>query len=65
MSEFVQCFSRTFSTLNASNPHRLDSLYSEEQCFCDPLHGINGLSALQEYFAELHDGGANSIDNGS
>lgn len=54
MSDFLRQFAQAFSTLDKRNLERLDSLYSEDICFADPLHQIQGISALRRYFAELY-----------
>lgn len=59
MSEFLQGFARRFATLDAGNLDRLGELYREDIEFRDPLHHIQGLAALQDYFAQLY---ANASD---
>lgn len=54
MTDFLQHFAEDFSALNVSNLHRLGELYSHDVHFRDPLQTIQGLAALQEYFAELY-----------
>ena len=54
MSDFLLRFADEFTELNASNLYRLSQLYSDDVQFRDPLHSIQGLPALQDYFAELY-----------
>ena len=54
MSDFLRRFAQAFATLDKHNLHLLDSLYSKDIVFTDPLHNIQGLTALQRYFADLY-----------
>ena len=54
MSDFLRNFAQTFATLDKHNLHLLDSLYSADISFTDPLHHVQGLAALQCYFAQLY-----------
>jgi hypothetical protein len=54
MSDFLQRFAAEFAGLDAGNLHRLDQLYSDDVQFRDPLHQIEGLPALTNYFAQLY-----------
>lgn len=54
MSDFLRCFANDFAALDASNLHKLKELYSHDVRFSDPLHEIQGLTALQDYFTELY-----------
>ncbi|WP_339532558.1 nuclear transport factor 2 family protein [Pseudomonas mucidolens] len=54
MSEFLQQFARSFATLDKHNLQRLDSLYSHDIRFTDPLHEVQGLPALHRYFEQLY-----------
>lgn len=54
MSEFLEHFAQQFASLNASNLDRLTELYSHDIEFQDPLHSINGLPALKDYFSNLY-----------
>lgn len=53
-SSYLQTFAERFATLNADRLDRLAELYSEDVSFRDPLHRIDGLPALQAYFAGLY-----------
>lgn len=55
MSDFLRRFALAFASLDKHNLHLLDNLYSQDIRFCDPLHEVHGLTALQRYFAELYD----------
>jgi hypothetical protein len=52
--EFLQRFATDFASLNADNLERLGHLYSHDVHFQDPLHEIQGLPALTQYFKELY-----------
>ena len=54
MSDFLHQFAHTFATLDKHNLHLLDSLYSQDIAFADPLHEVHGLPALHRYFADLY-----------
>lgn len=54
MSEFLHQFARSFATLDKHNLQRLDSLYSDDIRFTDPLHEVQGLPALHAYFAQMY-----------
>ncbi|WP_248748995.1 nuclear transport factor 2 family protein [Pseudomonas sp. MWU15-20650] len=54
MSDFLRRFAHAFATLDKHNLDRLDSLYSADIIFVDPLHEIHGLPAMRHYFAELY-----------
>lgn len=54
MSAFLQSFAERFARLDGQNLQILDTLYSEHVSFRDPLHQIEGLPALRDYFAQLY-----------
>lgn len=54
MSEFLRDFARVFASLDKHNLERLHSLYSPDIQFTDPLHEVQGLPRLHEYFSELY-----------
>lgn len=54
MSDFLQGFARDFAALDQYHLDGLDRLYSPDIQFTDPLHQINGLPRLREYFAGLY-----------
>jgi hypothetical protein len=54
VSDFLRRFAHDFAALNAANLHTLGDLYSHDVRFSDPLHEIQGLTALQDYFTELY-----------
>ncbi|SDA49300.1 SnoaL-like domain-containing protein [Pseudomonas sp. NFACC15-1] len=59
MSAYLQRFAQAFAKLDARRLGELDELYSVDIHFQDPLHRIEGLTALREYFAQLY---ANASD---
>ena len=54
MSDFLRRFAQAFATLDKHNLHLLDSLYSQDIAFADPLHQVHGLPELRRYFSELY-----------
>jgi len=54
MSAYLQRFAHAFAELDASRLAGLDELYSVDVQFHDPLHHIEGLPALRDYFAQLY-----------
>nr|WP_218953763.1 nuclear transport factor 2 family protein [Pseudomonas sp. SbOxS1] len=54
VADFLRSFASEFAALDGSNLHRLEQLYSHDVRFSDPLHEVQGLAALQEYFTELY-----------
>ena len=54
MSDYLERFAQRFSELDASNLERLGELYSDDIQFRDPLHQVQGLSALRTYFDQLY-----------
>ncbi|BAP41519.1 nuclear transport factor 2 family protein [Pseudomonas sp. 21LCFQ02] len=54
MSDFLQQFAHGFAALNKDNLDRLGQLYSEDVCFSDPLHNLQGLGQMREYFDQLY-----------
>jgi len=54
MSDFLRDFARDFASLDKHNLERLNSLYSPDIQFTDPLHQVQGLPRLREYFNELY-----------
>ena len=54
MSDFLRRFAQAFTALDKHDLHLLDSLYSQDIAFTDPLHQVHGISALKAYFAELY-----------
>lgn len=54
MSDFLRSFATEFAALDASNLDKLNELYSHDVHFSDPLHDIQGITALQDYFAQLY-----------
>ncbi|MCP2072168.1 UNVERIFIED_ORG: hypothetical protein J2Y77_001604 [Pseudomonas lini] len=54
MSAYLQRFAQAFAELDARRLAELDELYSVDIHFQDPLHRIEGLTALREYFAQLY-----------
>lgn len=49
-------FQDLYQTLNKDNLHRLESVYSPEIVFVDPVHQVEGLAALTDYFARMYQG---------
>lgn len=51
---WVGQFINMYQTLNSQNLHLLADAYASDVVFVDPMHQINGLAALTEYFANLY-----------
>lgn len=54
MNDFLRRFAEGFATLNKDNLYLLGELYSDDVVFRDPMHEVHGLTAMQDYFAELY-----------
>lgn len=54
MSEFLRGYAERFAELNKNNLDLLADIYSPNICFADPLHEIQGLDKLREYFEQLY-----------
>lgn len=54
MSEFLRRFAQQFAGLDKDNLQRLSELYSDDIHFTDPLHEVQGLAQLRDYFSELY-----------
>ena len=52
----MEKFLSTYNRLNKENLHLLRTIYSEDVCFIDPAHEINGLEDLTDYFSSLYNG---------
>ncbi len=50
----IEDFKQTFQKLDKSNMHLLDSIYAPQIVFQDPLHRIQGLPALTDYFQHMY-----------
>lgn len=54
MSDFLKSFGERFASLDANNLARLGELYQPNIHFRDPLHEIQGLADLHDYFSQLY-----------
>lgn len=54
MTEPLSRFIALYQQLNLQQLHRLPEVYADEVIFIDPAHRIEGLTALNEYFAALY-----------
>lgn len=54
MSDFLRCFAREFAALDKDNLDRLNTLYTDDVLFTDPLHQIRGIKDMRRYFGELY-----------
>ncbi len=52
----VDRFQQLFHDLRADNLELLADVYAPDVVFEDPLHRVEGLSALSEYFAKMYEG---------
>ena len=56
MSDFLRRFARQFAALDKDRLELLDALYTGDVHYTDPLHEVQGLRQLHDYFAELYAG---------
>lgn len=56
MSDFLRRFARQFAALDKDHLQYLDALYTDDVHYTDPLHEVQGLRQLHDYFAELYAG---------
>ena len=56
MSDFLRRFARQFAALDKDRLELLDALYTDDVHYTDPLHEVQGLRQLHDYFAELYAG---------
>lgn len=56
MSGLIHDLQEYYSDFLAGDPSTLGRLYSDEVVFCDPLHRVEGLPALESYFSGMSDG---------
>ncbi len=54
MTEPLSRFIALYQQLNLQQLHRLPEVYADEVVFIDPAHRIEGLAALNDYFAALY-----------
>lgn len=54
MSDFLRNWGQRFAALDKDNLHLLGELYSDGIAFADPMHEIDGLADLRQYFAQLY-----------
>lgn len=55
-SPLVARFQQTFQELRRDNLSRLANIYAEDVVFEDPLHRVDGLAALTDYFERMYAG---------
>ncbi|HRP34593.1 MAG TPA: nuclear transport factor 2 family protein [Gammaproteobacteria bacterium] len=55
-SRLVARFQQTFQELRHDNLSRLAAVYADDVLFEDPLHRVEGLAALTEYFERMYAG---------
>lgn len=51
----IKHFIELYQVLNKNNLQRLSEIYAGEILFQDPLHQVDGLKQLTEYFANLYE----------
>ncbi len=49
-------FRAAYQALDKDHLHLLDEIYASDVVFEDPLHRIEGLDALRDYFARMYEG---------
>ncbi|NGP54242.1 nuclear transport factor 2 family protein [Thioalkalivibrio sp. XN8] len=50
----LERFLQVYQALDRDHLHLLDEVYAEDVAFTDPLHHVEGLPALHEYFARMY-----------
>ncbi|MEX2962300.1 nuclear transport factor 2 family protein [Microbulbifer sp. TYP-18] len=53
MSKLITQLKQYYTDFLAVDPDCLGELYSQQVIFCDPLHRVEGLAALKDYFASM------------
>lgn len=56
MSGALDTFKYTFNRLNANQLDLLDEIYTLDVSFRDPVHELQGLPALRDYYGRLYQG---------
>ena len=56
MSGSLDRFKTAFNQLHKDTLHLLDEIYAPDVEFRDPVHELNGLPALRDYYGRLYDG---------
>ena len=56
MPGLLDNFKNIFNQLNNSNLELLDEIYTLDVTFRDPVHALDGLPALRDYYARLYNG---------
>ena len=56
MSGALDHFKTTFNQLNANTLNLLDEIYTPDVVFRDPVHKLEGLPALRDYYGRLYAG---------
>jgi hypothetical protein len=56
MSGPLDRFKTVFNQLNRDNLGLLEEIYTPDVRFRDPVHALDGLPALRDYYARLYDG---------
>lgn len=51
----IEEFKQTFQQINKTSLHLLESIYEPNVVFQDPLHRIEGLNALRDYFSRMYE----------
>lgn len=52
----LQNFKKIFNQLDAAKLHLLDEIYAPDVRFIDPVHELEGLPALRDYYRRLYEG---------
>lgn len=56
MLESLDRFKTAFNQLNKDTLHLLEDIYTPDVRFRDPVHELNGLPALRDYYSRLYEG---------
>lgn len=54
IDDFPAFFAKTFAELDRHNLERLGDIYAPDIHFTDPLHDVQGLDAMRDYFEQMY-----------
>ncbi len=53
--DLLDTFLDSFNRLDSASLNLLETIYHPDICFTDPAHTLEGLPALEQYFASLYE----------
>ena len=54
MEHIVETFKNVFNRMDKDHIHLVETLYTPDIVFRDPIHQIEGIGAMQQYFRQLY-----------